>query len=143
MTLDELDQKLPNGFHDAHIFSIELDYATGTAKLHLSLWVGSLDDPSPERDEYHEANLIVTGLCFCSIDPPSPSYPFLPDGSPVDASGDPAKPDHLPSLPDLSAKCPSGTWYYRFFISDWNAFIHIAARDAEVTWIGAIPRQAE
>ena len=142
MTLDELNHRLPNGFHDAQIFSIELDYAAGTAKLHLSLLVGSPDDPPPQRDEYQEANLVVTGLCFCSIEPPFPSYPFLPDGRPVDASGDPAKSDHLPSLAALSAKCPPGTWYYRFFVSDWNAFIHIAARDAEVTWVGPIPKQA-
>lgn len=141
MTLDELDKKLPNGFHDAHIFSINLDYVAGTAELHLSLWVGSMDDPPPAREEYHEASLLVTGLCFCSIEPPYPSYPFIPHGLPVTVSGDPAKSDHLPSLTDLSARCPAGTWYYRFFVNDWNAFIHIAARDAEFDWIEAVLQQ--
>ena len=31
MTLGELDNSLPNGFHDAMIFSVELDYAAKTA----------------------------------------------------------------------------------------------------------------
>ncbi len=52
MTLDELNNTLPNGFHDAQVYSIELDYRAGIAKLHLSLWVGSMDDPQPEREAY-------------------------------------------------------------------------------------------
>jgi len=57
-------------------------------------------------------------------------------------SGDPANADTLPSLPDLSAKFPDGTWCYRFFVHDWNAFIYIAARDAQVTWVGEKPKHA-
>jgi len=40
MTLDELDSNLPNRFHDAEIFSFELDYAAGTAKFLMNLLVG-------------------------------------------------------------------------------------------------------
>jgi hypothetical protein len=31
---------------------------------------------------------------------------------------------------------------YRFFVNDWNAFIHIAGGDAEVTWVGEKPKHA-
>ena len=142
MTLDELDRNLPNGFHDAEIFSIELNYAAGVAKFHLSLLVGWPEDPEPERLAYQEATLMVTGLCFCSIDPPYPTYRFHADGKPICVSGDPAKPDHLPSLPDLAANFSAGTWCYRLFVHDWNAFIHVAGRDAEVAWIGEKPKHA-
>ena len=143
MTLDELDHELPNGFHDADILSLELDYVAATAKLHLSLLVGWPEDPDPESQAYQEAILVVTGLCFCSIDPPSPTYPFLPDGKPINVSGHPAKPDDFPSLPDLAAILPSGTWCYRWFVNDWNSFIYIAGRNAEITWIGDKPRHAK
>ena len=136
MTLDELNDSLPNGFHDAQVYSIELDYRAGTAKLHLSLWVGSMKDPQPQRETYQEATVIVTGLGFCSIDPPDPTYPFIPHGGFIDVSGDPAKADHLPSLPELTTKLPDSTWCYRFFVNDWNGFIHIAGRNAEITLIG-------
>lgn len=142
MTLDELDCSLPNGFHDAMISSLELDFAAGRAKFNLSLLVGWSEDPEPERQAYQEATLIVTGVCFCSIDPPYPNYPFHPDGKPICVSGDPAKSDHLPSLPLLAKEFPLGTWCYRFFVHDWNAFIYIAGRDAEVTWIGEKPKHA-
>ncbi len=143
MTLDELNHTLPNGFHDADVLSIELDYIAATAELHLSLLTGWPEDPDPERQAYQEATVIVTGLCFFSIDPPDPTYPFLPDGRPIDVSGDPAKPDNLPSLPDLLAKLPNDAWCYRLFVSDWNSFIHIAGRNAEITWIGDKPRHAK
>ena len=52
MTLDELDHALPNGFHDAEIFSFELDYVDGIASFHLNLLVGWPDDPEPERGAY-------------------------------------------------------------------------------------------
>ena len=142
MTLDELDHTLPNGFHDAEVFSFEIDYVHGIASFHLNLLVGWPDDPKPERDAYQEANLVVSGLCFVSIEPPSSKSPFIPDGNPISVSGDPAKPDNLPSLPDLAAKFPSGAWCYRFFVHDWNAFIHIAAHDATVTWTGEKPKHA-
>ena len=77
MTLEELDHNLPNGFHDAEIFSFGLDYVAGTAKFRMNLLVGWPDDPEPERQAYQEATLVVSGLCFCAIDPPSSTYPFL------------------------------------------------------------------
>jgi hypothetical protein len=143
MTLEEIENLPPNGFHDAQLFSIELDYANGRAKLHLNLLVGWPEDPQPERSAYQEAILTITGLCFCSIEAPQADYPFLPDGEPTWLSGDPAKRDHLPSLPELMQKVPAGAWAYRFFMHDWNAFIYIAARDAELTWSGEKPKHAQ
>jgi len=142
VTLEELDDNLPNGFHDAQILSFELDYEAGIAKFNLNLLVGWPDDPEPERQSYQKATLVVRGLCFCSIDPPDSTYPFLPDGRHIWVSGDPAKPDHLLSLPDLTRKFPAGAWCYRFFVHDWNAFIHIAGCDAEVKWVGEKPKHS-
>ena len=143
MTLDELDSSLPNGFHDMYIGSLELDYSTGTLKLNVDLLVGWPEDSESERNQYQKAIVTITGLCFCSIDPPYPGYPLSPNGSAICVDGDPAKADHLPSLPDLLPNFPEGVLCYRFFVHDWNAFIHIAARDAEVAWMGAKPKHAK
>ena len=64
MTLEELDNSLPNGFHDAEIFSFEVNYVEAIAKFHVNLLTGSPDDPEPERQAYQEAFLDVSGLCF-------------------------------------------------------------------------------
>ena len=142
MTLDELDRDLPNGFHDAKIFSFELDYVGGIASFHLNLLVGWPDDPEPERQAYQQANMTVKGLCFCSIDPPYPTYPFIPRGKPILVTGTRPKPDTSPFVSELVAKFPEGTWCYQFFVDDWNACINIAARDVTLTWIGEKPKHA-
>lgn len=136
MTLDELDGSLLNGFHDAKISSLEVDYVKATAKLHVSFLGGSLDDSHADRETYQPAIVTVTGLCFCSIDPPDPGERFIPDGRPITVAGDPAKPDNLPSLPQLMAKLPEGVWCYRLFVHDWNRFIHIAGRNADLIFLG-------
>jgi hypothetical protein len=142
VTLDELDHTLPNGFHDAHILSFALDYVAGVATFHLNLLVGWPDDPEPEREAYQQATLIVRGLCFCSIDPPDSTYPFLPDEKPIRIAGAMAKPDFPPFTPELVAKFPADTWCYCFFVDNWNAYINIAGRDTELTWIGKKPKHA-
>lgn len=142
VTLEELEDALPNGFHDAEIFSFELDYVAGVAKFHLNLLVGWPNDPEPESQAYQEATLVVEGLCFCSIDPPYATYPFLPSGKPILVTGAKAKDNAPPFVPDLVAKLPAGTWCYYFFVDDWNACINIAGRNAVVTWVGEKPKHA-
>ena len=95
-----------------------------------------MKDPRPQRETYQEATVIVTGLSFCSIDPPDPTYTFTPDRKSIDVSGFPADVNGLPSLPALLSKLPEDTWCYGFFVTDWNRFIHIAGRNAEITLIG-------
>jgi len=136
MTLDELDRSLLNGFHDAEISSVEIDYGKATAKLHVWFWTGSTDDARADRETYERAVVTVRGLCFFTIDPPDPNYRFLTEGDPIVVSGDPAKPDHLPALLSLMAKLPKDAWCYRLFVTDWNSFIHVAGRDAELTFTG-------
>src|SRR5271165_6240529 len=114
MTFEQLDAELPNGFHDAQLYGFVVDYIAGSMTLRIDLWVGNLDGPDPE--EYRPAELRVTGLYFCSLDPPDPNYRFIPDGSPLDVSGDPAKPDTLPALKEFSRTLPVGASCYRFFV---------------------------
>jgi hypothetical protein len=41
MTLDELAVSLPNGFHDAELKTLALDYERREARLVLDLWSGT------------------------------------------------------------------------------------------------------
>jgi len=89
LNLEELNHHLPNGFHDVKLLSIKLDYLAGTAMFHMSFWAGSMSaPPGPGREQYREGIVSLSGLCFCSIEPPDPDYPFLPNGKAIDLSGD-------------------------------------------------------
>jgi hypothetical protein len=59
LTLEELHETLPNGFHDAEIFSFELDYVAAIAKFHLNLLVGWPDDPESEGQAAGEPQTAV------------------------------------------------------------------------------------
>ena len=39
-----------------------------------------------------------------------------------------------PRAPRPLAPLPEGAFAYWFFIKEWNAFIHVAARGAEMEW---------
>lgn len=85
MTFEEAEAVVPNGFHDAQIESLYVDYKTGTLSLSMKLWVGELGTPSAE--EYAVAELRVNRLLFCSIGSPDPRYPYVPDGDALDVDG--------------------------------------------------------
>ena len=78
MTFEKVDAELPNGFHDAKLYGIVIDYVAGSAILRMDFWVGSMEGPN--REEYRPAELRVTGLYFCSMDVPDPTYRYVPHG---------------------------------------------------------------
>jgi hypothetical protein len=133
MTFEELDKLLPNGFHDAQIHDLKIDYMIGSAVIRMTFDFGSPKGPKPE--DYRTGELRVSGLFFLTIDPPDPSYPYVPDGCALNVSGDPAKMDTFPALETLAQTFPPGVSCYRFFVNEWNSFINIAAKDVQVSWI--------
>src|SRR5208282_1874926 len=57
MTFEELDARFPNGFGDAEISSVSLDYKSRTATLQLNLRVNPPD--SPNSQEYRRGVLTI------------------------------------------------------------------------------------
>ncbi len=141
MTFKELDHELPNGFHDAILHDLRIDYLRGSAVLRMELDFGDPDGPKPE--DYRSGEVKVTGMCFCSIDPPSHDHPYVPDGYPLNVSGDPAKPDRFPAFEELSRTLPPGVLCYRFYVDEWNSFINIAAKDVQISWVDEGTRAVE
>ncbi len=46
MTIEELENALPNGLHDAEVQPMSVDYGRRSLVLELAVWVGSVDDLS-------------------------------------------------------------------------------------------------
>ena len=132
MTIDELEQSLLNGFHDAFIRTIRLDYARRTASMEMSIWVDDLDESPEFRELYRDAVLEFEGMQSVILDPPDPGYPYAePKPLWVDfASGPPDPP--IPALTLL----PKGCFVARFYVRDWNSFVSVAATSASLRWTG-------
>lgn len=140
MTLDELAVSLPNGFHDAIVYTIAIDYLRHQARFDLDIWVGNLDaNDSEQREAYKRAELTLSGLEFWATEPPDASYPYRQDCLTIDIG-----PMHALAAP-VSSKLPPippdafANW---IFVSEWNAFIYLAAKDAQLAWTGP-PRGTE
>lgn len=130
MTLEDLAQTLPNGFHDSMVRSIFVDYAQRQVTMQLAVWIGDMDGDEVARELRREGSLVLEGLQFMSMDAPDARYPF--------AKGDTLWVDLCsPNTAALLAgkQCiASGGFVSAFFVNEWNSFIHVAARAARLEW---------
>jgi hypothetical protein len=134
MTFGELARSLPNGVHDAEICRIAIDYCARTVVLEVNFWVGDLDALEESRREERRRGIVTAdGLVFCAIDAPDPGIPTA-GGGPLTVSGDVLRPGTFPAHGRIPSRTPPGTSRYRLFVSEWNAFIYIAAKSVTVAW---------
>jgi hypothetical protein len=94
------------------------------------VWLGDLHSTvTAERERHRRARLELLGLGYLIVEDPDPRYgPF--SKSPVQLDACAADDDA-----DRSRRVPEGGFAGRFFITDWNSFIHFSAREARLTWL--------
>ncbi|HKT87449.1 MAG TPA: hypothetical protein VJQ59_03375 [Candidatus Sulfotelmatobacter sp.] len=141
MTLEELANSLPNGFHDSGLKNLSINYDRGTVQLTVSLKVGDPDGPPEHRDDTRDAHIEITGLQVFAIDPPSAAagYDLDSPGELWIADGYQTRsiPEFTKSMSrDLMESLPAEVWVHSFFVSEWNSYIHIAAKDCAMKWAG-------
>jgi hypothetical protein len=136
MTIEEIDGSLPNGFHDADITGIQIDYVRREAIFTLEVDVSSLETGTRERS-YRPAELKLSGLLYLIIEPPD--RPFGEEefarGSKPWITADSSDFGLLESVPVLPEPLPPGGFRHWFFNSRHNCFIYVAAMDAGFEWI--------
>jgi hypothetical protein len=130
VTIEDLAATLPNGFHDARVHVVSVDFSARAAELTLDVWVGAIDrPPGPEREKYRKARLNLIGLEYLAFEPPDPRYRYREAG-PIKV--DLCDPDDAVAE---SRPCVQTGFAGRLFVSDWNSFIHFAAADARLDWL--------
>lgn len=132
MTIGEIESGLPNGLHDSLLHSYASDDDERSAEFVLDVFMGDLHSTvESERERYRRARLELVGVGYLIVEEPDPRYePFKK--SPVQLDSCAADDDA-----ERSRRVPQGGFAGRFFITDWNSFIHFAALDARLTWIDA------
>jgi hypothetical protein len=125
-----LGSDLPNGLHDAVLRAYSSDPATQRAEFILDVWVGDLHSSVlSERERRRAARLELLGLVYLVVDEPDPRYPAtsgLPlqiDACAADENG------------ELARQVPEDGFAGRFFVTEWNGFIHFAALEARLIWL--------
>jgi len=131
MTFEELDQRFPNGFVDARITGLSLDYQNRTAKVFLNLRGNPPE--SPNRDEYRRATLLLNGFYYFVIEAPDADHLWYPQRT-IQVNGHAEDDSQFPIFGLVKSKQPGDAFCCRFYVHDWNSFIHIAAKDAQLSW---------
>lgn len=133
-TLRQIDDELPNGFHDALLQTINLDLVSKVARLSLQMSVGEPEGITDEAsDGYKPATLTLEDLVYFVIETPDLNKKFLASrGVSIDA-GDATNLDN-PRAPRPLGALPDDAFAYWFFVHEWNCFIHVAARRASLEW---------
>lgn len=130
MTLVELENTLPNGLHDSEVQRVAVDYEKRKLVLDVAVWVGRMSDPPERREAYKSGQIEISGLIFFVMEPPDAKYPFRDSVKlTIDGCDMSKKLD-----PELLNALPGGAFFRSLWVSEWNAFIHIAARDAAIEW---------
>jgi hypothetical protein len=132
MTLEEIDQTLPNGFHDATIAEITHDYIHAMLKFKIDVLVGMPDDPVADRSRYRQAELLFSSVLFCIIEQPDFESAFRHPGD-LWFLFDRMEPQAVSE--SLAKTIASQTLCYSFFILDWHSHIHVAAANVEMNWL--------
>ena len=135
MTIEEIGNTLPNGFHDSDILAIHIDYVRGEASFLMDVDLTSPDEKVDVPSRHGELKL--SGLLYCVIEPPGYSlakeYVFCEDKLWISADS----PDfsELKEPPKLPEPIPEGGFRHWFFSSSHNCFIYVAAMSANLNWV--------
>jgi hypothetical protein len=124
MTIEDIEQVLPNGFHDSIITGVHVNYAERTAQIDIDNLVSG---PDAADEEYRSVKLCISGLLYFVIEPPEAPYTAHPELSIVDGGS-----SEVASASPLPKPLPAGAFTYWFFVNNWNSFIHVAALHAEL-----------
>ncbi|HEX7602209.1 MAG TPA: hypothetical protein VF316_11415 [Polyangiaceae bacterium] len=134
MDIATIEASLPWGLHDAYLEAVRIDWSSATATLTVRVMM------TERQDMDRRAEITVTGLVLCAIDPPQidprRGYEPTPErGLWIDSGEGPANDEAKARLPKL----PDGCFLHWFFVQNWNRFIHISGKDAELRWIEEAP----
>ena len=130
MTLEEIEDTLPNGFHDAQIQEIAMNYDEARLTLRIKIWAGSPSSSPPERDRYRSGILTFRRVQFFAVELPQAGIAFQHPGH-IWFSFGRTPSDTIP--PRISDVLPQGTLCYSLFILDWFSSIHIAAAEVSLS----------
>ena len=131
MTLEDLDEILPNGLHDARIRTLTHDYEDAIVKLDVEILSGLPDDPSPDRFRYRKGEILFHQVLFCTIEAPE-NERILGHAGTIWFKFWRTEAGILPEK--IEKSLTPETLCYSLYILDWVSQINIAAGDVSFSW---------
>jgi hypothetical protein len=133
MTLDDLSAALPNGFHDAELQRLMIDYTKQKAHFIVDIWVGDMS--TEQHEAYRLAEITLSGLIFWVSEPPDAAYRNDAAGGETIDIG-PFEGFNGQTAVKLPPPVPDGAFANRIFLTGRNSFHYVAAYNAALVWLG-------
>jgi len=128
MTPADITAALPNGFHDAILQELRLDFARAEAVLTFDFLTGVPEAATEEGREARRSGVLrLTGLTGSAIEPSDATRRIAPRGG-VMVDGD------FGVLPESPEPPPDGLIRLWLFISSWNARMAFTASGVVLEW---------
>jgi hypothetical protein len=130
MTLDELEDTLPWGLHDAYVERMTIDWTRAQLTLDVRVMIGE------HQETDRRARIVVSGLDYFAMEPPrTQTRPREGEGiwvlaQPVSTDG-----DGHPPLAD-------GCFRHRFYVNEFNSRFDVVGRTAALEWLESEPQPA-
>ena len=131
MTFQELAQSLPNGFHDAELHRLEIDYVQQVLRMELVVWIGRMS-ARETRELYRPAEVVVEKVGFLAMESPDENSPWNEAGALTIDTGTVDPQECSFQLPPV----PTGTSVTRVYVYDWNRDFYFAGANAQLEWTG-------
>jgi hypothetical protein len=129
MTLAEISNTVPNGFHDAELLELNISYVQRQITLRFGLFVGLPVLPTrEERERVALVTVLVQDFQFCIIEPPTGA--LVLDEHDLSTVDDRQYEQDNASLPKLA----EGMFRFSFYAFNWTASIHLAAKSASMAF---------
>lgn len=130
MTLEEIDNSLPQGLHDAQIWSFVRDMESASLRLLVKVVVGT-SQGDKYRLQYRDGEICFHNVQYFVSEFPEATSTFRDPGC-VNFSFDRTEAGVVPSA--LDGVLSSEILRYSLFVLEWQACINIATRDVSFRW---------
>jgi hypothetical protein len=126
---EELERNLPNGFHDAELLGIHVDYVKAEVSITLLVDMGDPDVPTGATER--PANVVFSGVKLFAVEAARNSG-GLAASTVTSGPGQPRTKKDNERLPD-------GCFQAWFFLTKFNSFVQITATDVRFEWVEGTP----
>jgi hypothetical protein len=134
MEIQDIEKKLPHGFHDAIIERIEFDFTKRHAQIDINIWVGDEESKkNSEKEKHRKGCLKFVDLLYMGIEPPNEMDFFKREKIAYLVHEDISVSNKFYSA--IKEKLPDGYKLYCFYIWTQSSLICIIAKEVEFEWV--------
>lgn len=129
MTLEELDETLPNGLHDARIAKVLHNFKDATVELKVEVLIGLPDDL--KANAYRNATVVFSKVLFAAVQMPE-NHRILGVPGSIWFIFSRLRREELDAK--VAKGIPDSALCYSLYVLEWEACINLAAMSMSFDW---------